>query len=157
MVAKRQGREKPAKIDQRKVKGMSDDRSEDSEKTALLAKQNLHRAGPGGGKNIKGGGKALSLSLPFACTASLSLSLSLSPMCVHSFSFSLPHMHALSLYLSPRQDMWALSLSFSLTLSLFLSQVLAHSPTLFSSRLWVSMPSCLENVFSCYHLTKIEL
>ena len=47
MVAKRQGREKPAKIDQRKVKGMSEDRSEDSEKTALLAKQNLHRAGPG--------------------------------------------------------------------------------------------------------------
>ena len=47
MVAKRQGREKPAKIDQKKVKGMSEDRSEDSEKTALLAKQNLHRAGPG--------------------------------------------------------------------------------------------------------------
>ena len=29
VVAKRQGREKPAKIEQRKVKGRSEDRSED--------------------------------------------------------------------------------------------------------------------------------
>ena len=52
-----------------------------SEQTALLAKPNLHRAGPGGGKkHIKGGAKALSpgLSLPHACALSLSVSLSLS-------------------------------------------------------------------------------
>ena len=29
VVAKRQGREEPAKIEQRKIKGMSEDRSED--------------------------------------------------------------------------------------------------------------------------------
>ena len=43
------------------------------EQTALLAKPNLHRAGPGGGKkHIKGGAKALSC----VCARSLSLSLS---------------------------------------------------------------------------------
>ena len=58
-----------------------------SEQTALLAKPNLHRAGPGGGKkHIKGGAKALShgLSLLRACALSLSLSLS------HALSPSLP-------------------------------------------------------------------
>ena len=43
-VAKEQGREKPVKIEQR--------RGPQAEQTALLAKPNLHRAGPGGGKNI---------------------------------------------------------------------------------------------------------
>ena len=51
-----------------------------AEQTALLAKPNLHRADPGGGKkHIKGGAKALShgLSLPRECTLFfLSLSLS---------------------------------------------------------------------------------
>jgi len=38
-----------------KRQGRSEDQSEDfrhTEQTALLAKPNLHRAGPGGGKNI---------------------------------------------------------------------------------------------------------
>ena len=60
-VAKRQGREKPAKIEQRKVKGRSEDRTG---RTAVLAKPNLHRAGPGGRKkHIKRGAKGLSLFL----------------------------------------------------------------------------------------------
>ena len=29
--------------------------------------------------------------------------------------------------------------------------------SLFSLRLWVGMPSCLEDVFSCYFLNKTEL
>ena len=49
-VAKRQGREKPAKIEQRKVKGRSEDQSEDFRQNALLAKPYLHRTGPGGRK-----------------------------------------------------------------------------------------------------------
>ena len=49
-----------------------------AEQTALLAKPNLHRAGPDGGKNIKEGAKALShgFSLLRACTRACSLSLS---------------------------------------------------------------------------------
>ena len=35
--------------------------------------------------------------------------------------------------------------------------MLARCPTLFSSHLWVSMPSHLEDGFSCYFLNKIEL
>ena len=95
-VAKRQGREKPAKIEQRKVKGRSEDRTG---RTAVLAKPNLHRAGPGGRKkHIKRGAKGPGLSLS-------------------------------------------------------LSRVLGCS----SSRLWVDMPSHLEDRFSCYYLNKIEL
>ena len=74
-VAKRQGRSK---------EGLRT-RVKTSEQTALLAKPNLHRAGPGGGKkHIKGGAKALShrLSLLSACAVSLSLSHALSlPPC----------------------------------------------------------------------------
>ena len=55
-VAKRQGREKPAEIEQRKVKGRSEDRSEDF---ALLAKPSLHSAGRGRWKHIKRGIKGL--------------------------------------------------------------------------------------------------
>ena len=50
-VAKRQERKKPAKIEQRKVKGPRTG-VRTSGRMALLAKPNLHRAGPGGGKNI---------------------------------------------------------------------------------------------------------
>ena len=64
-VAKRQGREKPAKIEQRKVKERSEDGVRTSGRTALLAEPNLHRAGPGGRKHIKGGAKhCLLLLLP---------------------------------------------------------------------------------------------
>ena len=52
VVAKRQGREKPTKIEQRKVKERSEDRVRTSGRTALLAKPNLHRAGPEGRKKI---------------------------------------------------------------------------------------------------------
>ena len=66
-VAKRQGREKPTKIEQRKVKERSEDRVRTSGRTALLAKPNLHRAGPEGRKkNIKRGAKGLSFSPPHA-------------------------------------------------------------------------------------------
>ena len=83
-VARRQRREKPAKIEQKKVRGP--ERGPQVQQT-LLAKPNLHRAGPGGGKkHIKGGAKALSheLSLPHVRALFLSLSLSL-PM--HSSTF----------------------------------------------------------------------
>ena len=96
-VAKRQGREKPAEIEQRKVKGRSEDRSEDF---ALLAKPSLHSAGRGRWKHIKRGIKGL----------------------------------------------WP---SFSLSLQ--------RTGALFSSCLWVDMPSCLEDGCSCYYLNKIEL
>ena len=69
-VAKRQGREKPTKIEQRKVKGRSRARVRTSGRTALLVKPNLHRAGPGGRKKqIKRGAKGLS------CLLALTLSL----------------------------------------------------------------------------------
>ena len=87
-VAKRQGRSKEGPRTRVKT----------SEQTALLAKPNLHRAGPGGGKkHIKGGAKALSLglSLPCACACALSLSLSL------SLSFSL----SLSCYLLNKMEL----------------------------------------------------
>ena len=59
-VAKRQGREKPAKIEQRKVKGRSRTRVRTSGRTALLTKPNLHGAGPGGRKkHIKRGANGL--------------------------------------------------------------------------------------------------
>ena len=43
------------------------------------------------------------------------------------------------------------------TLSLSLSVERACAGALFSSRLWVDMPSHLEDGFSCYYLNKIEL
>ena len=54
-VAKRQGREKPEKTEQRKVKGRPEDWSEDLRGTNSTPGQpNLQRAGPGrGGKNIQ--------------------------------------------------------------------------------------------------------
>ena len=64
-----------------KRQGRSEDQSEDfrqNKQNKLLAKPNLHRAGPGGGKRrIKGGAKELSHSL------------------------SLPRVYALSLFLPP--------------------------------------------------------
>ena len=96
-VAKRQGREKPTKIEQRKVKGRSRTRVRTSGRTALLTKPNLHGAGPGGRKkHIERGAKGLSLS--------------------------------------PLRS-WAL----------------------FSSHLWIDVPSHLEDGFSCFLLNKIEL
>ena len=58
-VAERQGREKPAKIEQRKVRGRSEDRVSTSGRTALLTKPSLQRAGPGGEKHIKRSQRAL--------------------------------------------------------------------------------------------------
>ena len=62
-VAKRQGRGKPAKTEQRRVKERPRTGVRTSGRTALLPKPNLHRAGPGGRKiYIKRGAKGLSLS-----------------------------------------------------------------------------------------------
>ena len=62
---KRQGREKPEKIERRKVKEGLRTAVRTPGRTALLTKPNLHGAGPGGRKDIKRGatGRALSLSL----------------------------------------------------------------------------------------------
>ena len=48
-VAKRQGKEKPEKIEQRKVKGRCEDLGGTN---STPGRPNLQRAGPGGGKNI---------------------------------------------------------------------------------------------------------
>ena len=101
-VAKRQGWEKPTKIEQRKVQGRSEDRVRTSGRTAFLTKPNLHRAGPGGRqKHIKEEPKR-----------SLSLSPARPPPC---------------------------------------------AGVLFSLLLWIHVPSCLKDRFSCYLLNKIEL
>ena len=81
---KRQGREKPAKIEQRKVKGRSEDLSEDLRESKRHSWLSLVCIGQAQGrKNIKGGAKALSLSLspplPQACALSLPPTLSPRP------------------------------------------------------------------------------
>ena len=71
-VAKRQGWEKPTKIEQRKVQGRSEDRVRTSGRTAFLTKPNLHRAGLGGRKkHKKRRQRALSLSLSEECWGAL--------------------------------------------------------------------------------------
>ena len=102
VVAKRQGREKLTKIEQRKVKGRSEHLSENlrwSKQHSWLAQFTQGRP-RGRKKHIQRGAKGLSLSL---------------------------------------------------------SRALARSSTLFSSHLWVGMPSRFEDGFSCYLLNKIEL
>ena len=70
VVAKRQEREKPVKIEGRSKKGLRTGMRTSGRK-ALLAEPNLHRAGPGGRKHIKGGAKhSFALSLPHANTLS---------------------------------------------------------------------------------------
>ena len=68
-VAKRQGREKPAKIEQRKVPGLRTG-VRTSGRTALLTKPNLHRAGPGGRKKHKKRSQ-MALSLSLLCAGAL--------------------------------------------------------------------------------------
>ena len=113
-VAKIQGRGKPAKTEQSKVKGRSRPGVRTSGGAALLPKPSVHRTGPGGRKTYKKRSQGFSLSL------SLSLSL------------SFPHVSTLflSLCLSPAR--WAL----------------------FSSRLWIDVPSHREDGFSCCYLNK---
>ena len=48
LVAKRQGKKKPTKIEQRKIQGP--EWGPQLKQTALLASPSLHRAGPGGGE-----------------------------------------------------------------------------------------------------------
>ena len=113
VVAQRQAREKPMKIEQRKVKGRSEDESEDfrqNKQHSWLSPICIGQAQVEE-KHIKGGAKALSHSLSF------------SSVCMYTLSLSLP----------------------------------AHSSTLFSSSLWVGMPSHFKDGFSCYLLNKIEL
>ena len=64
VVAKRQGREKPAKIEQRKVKGRSEDQSEDfrENKQHFWLAQFAQGRPRGRKKHIKRGAKGLSLS-----------------------------------------------------------------------------------------------
>ena len=63
-----------------------------SGKTALLAKPNLHRAGPGGRKkHIKRGAKGLSLSLSLCLSLPLSLSCTLGHSSLHIFGSACPH------------------------------------------------------------------
>ena len=94
-VAKRPGRKKPTKIEQRKVQGPGVGTSGKTKNTP--GQPNLHRTGPGTEKHTKRGAKAL------------------------------------------------FSLSF------------LHDGALFSSHLWIDVPSRLEDGFSCYYLNKIEL
>ena len=94
-VAKRQGREKPAKIEKRKVRQRTGVRTSDKTNNTP-GWPNLHRTGPGREKHIKRGAKASAHSLP-------------------------------------------------------------HAQELFSSRLWIDLPSHLKDGFSCYLLNKIEL
>ena len=121
-VAKRQGREKPAKIEQRKVKGRSKDRSENFRQNhSWLSPICIGQAQEEGKKTYKKRSQR-----------ALSLSLSLSPPLSPSLPLSLP--------------------LFFLSLSL----PLPRAGALFSSCLWVNMPSRLEDGFSCYYLNKIE-
>ena len=103
MVAKRQGREKHKKIEQRKVKGRSKDRIKDLRKNkqhSWLSPICIGQAQGEEKKHIKGEAKvrsfSLSLSPQWACILSLSLSLSL-----RSFSLSLSLSFFLSLSPSP--------------------------------------------------------
>ena len=72
-VDKRQGREKPAKIEQRKVKGRSEDRSEDFRWNKQRSWLSPFAQGRPGGKNthIKGGAKGRALSLFPTCWGAL--------------------------------------------------------------------------------------
>ena len=77
-VAERQEREKPAKIEQRKVKGRSEDRSEDlrsNKQNSWLSPICIGQA-QGEEKHIKGRVKALSLSLSLSSVYMCSFSLS---------------------------------------------------------------------------------
>ena len=107
VVANRPGREKPTKIEQRKVRGQ--EREPQVKQIALLAGP-VYMGQAQRQKNIKRRAKASSISFSLSLFLSLSLSLSL-----------------------PRTG------------------------ALFSSRLWVNMPSRLEDGFSCSYLNKIDL
>ena len=117
-VAKRQGREKPVKIEQRKVKRRSEDQSEDlkSDKQHSWLSPICMGQVQGEEKTYKRRSQsAFSLSLPHVHTLSLShacmralsptcacvLSLSLFPTPPHACTPSLPRACALSLSLSP--------------------------------------------------------
>ena len=139
-VAKRQGREKPAKIEQRKVKGRSEDPSEDfrQNKQHSWVAQFAQGRPRGREKHIKRGTKGLSpCPPPHACALSLSRTLS------HARSLTLLSLtRSLSRALSHAALSHALSLTRALSLSplLPLSHALACSPSLFSSRLWSACP-----------------
>ena len=88
-MAKGQGREKPRKIEQRKVQGLK--RGPQVEQTALPASPiYIGQAHGEEKKYIKRGAKGPGVSLPLSCSLALSLS--------HSLSLS----HALSLFVSFR-------------------------------------------------------
>ena len=74
-VAKRQGRENPAKIEQKRSKEGLRTRVRTSGRTALLTKPSLHRAGQGEEKNHKKRSQRASLSLSRVHTFFLSHSI----------------------------------------------------------------------------------
>ena len=67
-VATRQGREKPAKMKQKKVQGGVRTSGKTNNTPGW---PNLHRTGPGGDKHINRGARASSLSLSLLCAGAL--------------------------------------------------------------------------------------
>ena len=135
-VAKRRGRQKPAKIEQRKVKGRSEDQSEDFRKNKQYSRLSPICIG-----------QAQVEEKTYKRRSQSAFSGTLAPACMRMRALSL----SLSLALSRSLCSLALSLSLSFSLSLPFSRSLPPSPasfyTLFSSSLG----------FSCYLLNKIEL
>ena len=80
-VAKRQRREKPAKIQQKKVQGQRTGVRTSGKTNNTPGWPNLHRTGPGRDKHINRGAKASSLSLPHALGRSF----------LHVFGSTCPH------------------------------------------------------------------
>ena len=85
-VAKRQGREKPAKIEQRKARGP------ECGQTALLATPVYTGQAQGGGKDIKRGakGKGVSLSLSLPCALGRSSLHICGSKCPHTSRMNFP-------------------------------------------------------------------
>ena len=87
-VAKRQGREKPGKIEWSKVKGGPRTGVRTSGRAALLPKHSLHRTGPGGRKTYKKRSqRVLSLSL----SLSLSRARAMGTSSLRVFGSTCPH------------------------------------------------------------------
>ena len=70
-VAKRQGREKPGKIEQKKVRGPRTGVRTSGKTNNTPGWPNLHRTGPGRDKHIKRGAKASFLSLSLSLSHAL--------------------------------------------------------------------------------------
>ena len=145
-AAKRQVREKPGKIEQRKVRGLE---------WGLQVEQTL-LASPIYIGQAHGGGEGNGNLLQYSCREN--------PIdgrawwaAVHGVARSRTRLMRLSSSSRPRGEEKIYKKRSQRARGLSLSCVLVCSLTLFSSRLWVGMPSHLEDGFSCYFLNKIEL